>query len=326
MASLTINFQATTTGNHFVGYREIHTDPAGVFTVITVACPTLGNYNAQIDVDGSLYCEELEYEGYIIAECQDQTEGPNAGVPAAAIVWSQVLDQQPDPCTLTTLTCISVAVQSVVVNIQGAGYAVNDVIPFVEATVGDEIAPGFITVASVGALGEITAITLTDPGLWLAPPNLDATGSGNGQAQIATDRMAACPDIEMINVACTGIDSNNKTGVTLNQGESIIGCYGTDLEALEQEVGPQIDILQDGNCKCKGCESITLDATAATTGVAVVQYNRCWDRGAGEVLVIADLAFGETITDCIITGSYQTTSNNLDQPIAVSSMGCPSNA
>ena len=52
MATLTINFNANTTGDHYVGYKETNMDPPNTYTVITVNVAAPGPQSVDIDIVG----------------------------------------------------------------------------------------------------------------------------------------------------------------------------------------------------------------------------------------------------------------------------------
>ena len=65
MADFTINFQANTSGDHYVGYRTYDSAPS-TYTIITVNVVTPGPQAVDINIPGSLYCADLgiRYTGY----------------------------------------------------------------------------------------------------------------------------------------------------------------------------------------------------------------------------------------------------------------------
>lgn len=323
MASLTINFQANTSGDHYVGYREIHMDAPNTYTVITVPVITPGMHNAVINIDGSLYCGPLHMAGYIIAACEDQTDINGDGIPDAAIVWTQDLNEQLDPCVLTNFECNNTGVKTVTIPNGGTGYVINDVLPFVETTLGDEILPGFITVTGTSGLGEILSFDITDPGSWLALPTINAAVAGNADANLTPTELEECEINDLTDVACLTVQGlkKNWTGAI---GESIDLCADFNTVALQALVGPEIVVVAAGNCKCLPCEELSIDASASTTGNAVVQYNRCWDRDSGETLVIVVVASGDIFTDidCVIPATVLVRDNSLDNGLTLSYDPC----
>ena len=326
MATLTINFQANTTGDHYVGYREIHMDPPNTYTVLTVNVTTPGATSVDIDIPGSLYCGELHYAGYIIAACQSQTDANADGIPDAAITWSNTLLQQTDPCTETEITCDNTGIDTISIDVAGTGYSIGNVIAVVEANVGDEVVPATVTVGNIGALGEITAVSIDFAGSYKEAPNLDATGVGNGDAVLSVTAMEDCPEVDLTTIDCAGVESfTGKSGWIGELGEVLTIC--TDSSTLAG-LGSQFTAALAGNCKCRGCESVTLDASAATSGGVIVTYNRCWDRGAGEVLVVRQVNAGETLTDidCIIPETLTLQVDSLDVPLNVTYGNCPPNS
>jgi hypothetical protein len=426
MATLTINFQANTTGDHYVGYREIHMDPPNTYTVITVNVLTPGLQSAVINIDGSLYCGDLHYSGYIIADCQNQTDSNTDGIPDTAITWSQTIAAQVDPCVLTTFTCSNVAVQSIDLNIVGNGYPGGPNAP-VTVTIDAPTAPGGvqatatattgagvlasisidaggsgyaeadgiqtnIPILRVGQLatngtgatvdvtftgGVVTLVTLNTPGTGYTtadralgvgitidntalavgtPPSVEATfnivatparyadnvyepsititnpGSGyevvpnvtftttSGTPATGTVELDECPLLDLTDYACVNIDNTSvlpdPSLTAFELGDEYDMCVDVDeLVSLPSEWST----AAAGNCKCKGCETVTFDASLATSGSAVIMYNKCWDEGVGETLVVRDIAFGQTLTDIdnIIPETLIIQNDTLDSPIVV---------
>jgi hypothetical protein len=320
MATLTINFQANTSGDHYVGYREIHMDPVGVFTVITVNCPTPGNYDAIIPIEGSLYCGPLHFAGYLVADCQDLETGID-GYPFGSIQWTQDMAEQLDPCVQTELCCefLPVPIEDLPVAFGGLSYSLGDILPFVESNPGDEILPGDAIVTAVDGSGAITGARVNISGLWKDIPTVDATVHGDGLAIIPPPiALSPCPSVNLVNVVCLTVnDKGSDYGNQWNpaKGECITLCAKADLVAVEAEVGPSYEVTQEGNCKCKGCETIQFTTSGATSGSLTVSYNKCWDRGSGETLVIVDIPHG-VVSDpeCMIFGTYTELENTLSPP------------
>lgn len=130
MAKFTINFQANTTGNHYIGYRT-YNDPVNTYTVetINVIGPVPSSESLEIEVPGNLYCadDDILYEGYIIAACQNQRDSNNDGIPDLAITWSTLLVQQTDPCKEVTIKCDNTPLDYIEILTPGAGYTTASV-------------------------------------------------------------------------------------------------------------------------------------------------------------------------------------------------------
>jgi len=431
MAKLTINFNANTTGIHYIGYRT-HMDTVDTFTVLQKVITTPGSTFVEIPVDGSLYCRELHYSGYIIAGCQlqDETTLKDTGVvaaaddadankiPDAALTWSQTLAVQTDPCIETTIVCDNVPINTLTLNDGGSGYGLTGptvVIPAptaaggVQATAtasyGDGIATGisnlvggsgyaeadgtqlgiplkttgqgatactttvdvtftggvvtgvvintagtlvnsteldytidnasltvgtaptteatFTVLATGGYIDVIKTVTLTNPGSgYQVIPTISISETPSGTAANITAVMEQCPSLNMLTYMCA--TSDTIAGVPTRVLDllstvticSDVGTLGT-LDA-------QFAATQVGNCKCKGCELVTFDATGATSGTGTISYHRCWDEANGEVLVTRQISSGQTITDvdCIIPETLNIDEGTLNASLVVTYKPC----
>ena len=329
MATLRINFQANTTGNHIVGYRENYFDLPNTYNTVILNILTPGPAFVDIIIPGSLYCGELSYSGYIIAECQNQTDSNGDGIPDAAVTWSQNIPQQIDPCIETNIICDSVGILTIDILEPGENYTPGDVIPVVEATIGDQVSPAIITVLTVNGGGGITSVSITNAGLYKATPLLNAAGvsgwPGVTPAQLVVTAMANCPALDIENFVCATIITN---GIKPEWESSPLGSIYTlcaDIEEVTDTLGIQFRAEEVSNCKCRGCELLTLDASAAATGGCTISYNTCWDRDAGEVLNIVQVNPGDVFTNiaCVIPETVQVLANDLDTPLVISYTNCP---
>jgi len=329
MATLRINFQANTTGNHIVGYRENYFDLPNTYTTVTLNILTPGPAFVDIIIPGSLYCGQLSYSGYIIAECQNQIDSNADGIPDAAVTWSQIIPQQVDPCIETTIICDSVGILTINIIEPGENYTIGDVIPIIESSPGDEVSAGNITVLTVNGGGGITSVSINNTGLYKAIPLLDASAvvgwPGVINAQLVVTAMSNCPALNIEDFVCATIITN---GIKPEWGSFPLGSTYTlcaDIEEVIDTLGIQFRAEEVGNCKCRGCERLTLDASAAATGGCTISYNTCWDRNAGEVLNIVQVSPGDVFTNiaCVIPETVQILANDLDTPIVISYTNCP---
>lgn len=278
MASFRINFQAQTTGDHYIGYRT-YNDPPNTYTVLTVnitgAVPQLAHVD--IPVPGNLYCayDGIAYTGYIIAACEDQTDADMDGIPDVAMQWTVNLLQQTDPCVKTTILCEAVGIDSItytpgVTSCYPDGTYQFDI---AETNPGDEIVPAIIEIYVVS--GAFAGMNFINPGLYKAAPiiTLPPLVSGCTPSPVFTAIMDDCPQIDLTDYICAGhSELSGDTIYDVDLGESIILCVDvTTLGGL-----PVGYLATPGdNCHCVSCENVHLKISG--TGFITVSYQRCWD-------------------------------------------------
>ena len=329
MASFDINFNANTTGDHYIGYRT-YNDPANMYTVITVTVATPGLQAVTIDVPGNLYCahSDIEYSGYIIAACQDQIDGNADGIPDLALTWTVTLLQQTDPCIKTDILCESVPIASITIDDNGTGSCAPDgVYPLTitEVTPGDEIVAANIDVTVTG--GVVVSYTINNPGQYKVAPNLTHAITGCSSPAAFTAVMGSCPVLNLGNHDCQ--NQNDLTGIpdyTLDLGETARICADTStLGSLASNfiTTTVTDVSDDGNCHCESCTNVTVEPTGATSGAGKVTYQTCWDEsnpiGSAVLMVTQIVNWNNTINlGCIIEDTLVMDQGTLDQPIVVS--------
>ena len=308
MASFRINFQAQTTGDHYIGYRT-YNDPPNTYTVLTVnitgAVPQLAHVD--IPVPGNLYCayDGIAYTGYIIAACEDQTDADMDGIPDVAIQWTVNLLQQTDPCVKTTILCEAVGIDNVTYTPGVTGCTPDGVYTFVitETNQGDEVSPANITVDVVS--GAFAGITILDPGLYKAAPviTLPPLVSGCAPSPVFTAIMDDCLQIDLTDYICAGhSELSGDTIYDVDLGESIILCVDvTTLGGLPAGY----TATQTDNCHCENCLRATLDVTGSS-GYVTISYQRCWDSDTEPIELITRVVnFNTSGVDlgCVVGGT-----------------------
>jgi hypothetical protein len=331
MASFRINFQAQTTGDHYIGYRT-YNDPPNTYTVLTVnitgAVPQLAHVD--IPVPGNLYCAYagIRYDGYIIAACELLPgEDPATAIPAAATTWSVKLAQQTDPCIRTNILCEAVGIYDITYTPGVTGCTPDGIYKFdiVETNPGDEIVPAIIEITVTS--GAFAGITILDPGLYKAAPviTLPPLVSGCTPSPVFTAIMDDCPQIDLTDYICAGhIELSGSTLYDIALGEDLDLCADTStLGGL-----PTGYLATPGdNCHCKDCvrAHITMDGPA---GYITISYQRCWDDNTSPVTLIT-----RTITvtgtplsvdlGCIIDGTLHIDDSTLPTPGAYTVLHIP---
>ncbi len=154
-ATLTINFTSNYAGVHRVCYRINNTGSYDCTT--TVTCTGGGAFcsaTINIMVDNET-CDPVEYDGYVQAACEDEAS-LNGRVPFSVTFT-------PNPtCKGYTISCESVSVASIGVNVNGSGYDPNT--------------PPVVTVAPGPGVGATATATVSDNGILTA----NTTNAGAG--------------------------------------------------------------------------------------------------------------------------------------------------
>lgn len=280
MATFRINFQAQTTGTHYIGYRT-YDDPIGTYNVLTINVIGIVPQAVYVDipVPGNLYCAYggILYEGYIVAACQLLPEEvPSVMIPAAAITWSVPLLEQTDPCIKTNILCEATPISTV--NWTGATSNCTPVggpypVVFTEVTPGDEILPASAE-AFVTEDGALMA-NLIDPGLYKAPPTITIPAISNCSPDLVfTVIMDICPEINLTDYVCAGhTELSGIPTYAVPLGEDLELC--TDLSTLDML--PTGYLATPGNnCHCEECTE-TIVSVGGTSGYVRLSYQKCWD-------------------------------------------------
>lgn len=333
MASFRINFQAQTTGDHYIGYRK-YDDPAG-YTVVTVnvtgTVPQAAY--AEIPVPGNLYCAYagIRYNGYIIAACELLPgEDPATAIPAAATTWSVKLAQQTDPCVHTNIRCDnnSISTISFTGGTSGCGAAGTYALVITETNPGDELSPASATIEVDGTGALISSsIVIIDNGLYKAAPTvtLPQALAGCTPGVVFTVTMEDCVNIDLVDFICAGhTELSGDTTYSLALGETLEICADITKFGL---LPPGYLATPGDNCHCKDCvrARITMDGPA---GYITISYQRCWDDNTSPVTLIT-----RTITvtgtplsvdlGCIIDGTLHIDDSTLPTPGAYTVLHSP---
>lgn len=228
MAGFTLEFIANTTGDHYVCYRDTNT--ADPYTCITVNVTTLGPETVEINIPNNIYCDNTEYEGYIVAACQDQTDANTDGVPDTALTFNfPTIPQEVDPCTLVEFTCNSVDVAAVSMNSTqvGSGYVglPGDPMP---VTFSAPPAPGVTATgtATVG-LGIPATSGINNPGAGYSNGNFNSVPVLR-PGQIATDGAGLLVDVVISGGVITSLSLNTPgSAYTTLDADGNLGNYLT---------------------------------------------------------------------------------------------------
>jgi hypothetical protein len=321
MASFRINFQAQTTGDHYIGYRT-YNDPPNTYTVLTVnitgAVPQLAHVD--IPVPGNLYCayDDIVYTGYLIAACQPQTDGNGDGIPDLATQWTVTMAEQTDPCIRTIILCEAVGIASITISNLPLNTAAPDGIYNLVITTADPADTILDATVQVGVVdGDITGDpTVISPGLY-------KTGNLIVQLPLALNPVAPdplfvvtmedCPPIDLTDYICTGhTELSGDTIYDLALGVELTLCADTSTLGglptgyLATEVS---------NCHCQECKNIIV-TTNGSSGYITISYATCWDGsnplGADLTLITREIQFDETVDlGCVVPTTIYIDESNL---------------
>lgn len=324
MASFIVNFNANTTGIHHVGYRT-YNDPANTYTVIDHNVVVTGAQMVEIPVPGNLYCadSDIEYDVYVIAACMDQTDGNADGVPDLALTQTITLAQQTDPCILTEIECVAVAIDSVVIATAGSGCTDGVYALGFSAPPGDEVeaAVGTVTITA----GVAVSVNITNNGKYKTTPTVTDTTPGCGVQPTYTATLeATCPTLTLADYDCgTNADLSEDSEYDLAIGDTVELCV--DVATLAG-LPDNFESTQDTNCHCEACQNATVSVPGATTGVGKVTYQTCWDGNnpnGALVLVSQEVHWDDTIDlGCVIPETITMDDGTLDASISVSYGSC----
>lgn len=330
MASFRINFQAQTTGDHYIGYRT-YNDPPNTYTVLTVnitgAVPQLAHVD--IPVPGNLYCayDGIAYTGYIIAACEDQTDADMDGIPDVAIQWTVNLLQQTDPCVHTNIRCDQSSISDITWTggTSGCTPAGSYALIITETNPGDEIIPASATVTVDGG-GVITEIIILDSGNYKAAPTvtLPPAISGCSPAVVLTAVMANCVDIDLLDFICAAhTELSGDTIYGLSLGEDLDIC--ADISTLGG-LPPAYLATPGDNCHCKDCVRARITTGGLPASYITISYQRCWDDATNSVTLITRTIAGGTLSvdlGCIIDGTLHIDDSTLSTPGAYTVLYSP---
>lgn len=322
MATLTINFQATTTGVHHIGYRSA-LDPANTYTVLDVDVIVPGAQAVDIDVSHNMYCADqgMGYHYYVIAACQDQTDSNADGVPDIALTDTVQLQQQVDPCIEHVFTCQYVPIASV--NIDTAGVTCNDGTYTLDIAGGGELEAANIEVVVSGNVA--TSINIIDPGKYQSAPTLTIPAAAScGTDPTFTATLGNCPLLDLRDYICgQNSDLSAVPEYTLTQGE-IVRFYANEAAVA----GLPDNFTESGSdyAHCQPCSKGTVTVPGATAGQGKISYQTCWDgtNAAGDIVLVTRVVnFGDTIDlGCILPDSFISDQGTLDAAINLSTVGC----
>jgi hypothetical protein len=330
MSVLTIKFTANTIGIHNFGYRKYNdpdSDPTH-FNIQNINVTSIGLQEIIINVPDNLYCASagVQYTGYVIAACQDQTDGKGDGIPDFATTWTVDLVQQDDPCMEYELECIAVSIGGVTITDDGTGSCTDGIYPvtIAEVTAGDEIEAATINVTVTS--GIIVDVDIVDGGAYKQAPTLNVVIAGCTSSPILTPVLANnCDNLNLENYICDGITKlSADDNVDLALNDSVIICADpTTISGLSSD----IEASELGRCHCKECKNVEISFPGATSGSGTLIYQTCWDGsgqgGSPTHMICRKIDYNDTIslgcilpnTVTVITGSITGGTLNINETL-----------
>lgn len=259
---LQISWTAGWAGNHDVCYRK-----QGVvsYTCQTVVA-TLGPNTVLIVVPDN-FCDEVTYEGYVLAECQ------GAVPPSEGTEFSITINTKTDPCEPWEVTCDNAPIETLTA-LGGTLYLPGDAIMADAVQVGD--------VATIGGGGDILTVNFTDNITTFSAPPVMTIVSAAGTLAVIDAPLAECrPTL----TACDGASVDGGIVVDLVVGESVYTCLEfapTPLPPAQYTVTNLIGTPGYTTCHCEGCVEIEV---SNPTAFPLFIYYTTYDPGLGSIVL-----------------------------------------
>lgn len=313
MAGFTLKFDAETSGNYKIGYRD-SAYPSDSYKYKEVYVNNTSyphEVSVSIEVEGNLYCADVIYEGWILPMCFGEVYQPGQDVPDNATTFVHTVQQISNNCSKLKVTLQGFGIASVTITDPGGGYTEAPAITLIR-DVADTNVDDAILVPVIES-GKVTAINVQYAGTYNGVPTLSiaAPGSGTQATAVAVLEINGedIPTEDIANFACSSV--NGTTNIVLDTIGTYIqmcGNYGT----AQNIISKNYKVENEGCCYCESCCNVTIDATSATSGSVEYSYNKCWDE-SGVTTYFAELQHGQSITlNNVILDTVYTFGETLD--------------
>ena len=284
MATFTVNFTAQTPDTYTCGWREQGSGAA--FTIETQVVSAIGGASFIITIPAAdnVYCDGYVYEGYIIADCQDQTVDPITGIPVNAVQFTATFVQQADHCPLYEFECDNVPIAALSVTVGGAGYVTGEALTFTTANPADTLVSAVGTIVAVA--GAVISVNITNFGSYRAIPTIGVTSpGGDGNAAFSVD-MQYCPNLVISAFVCGSTQTSPIPRIeNLELGSTFELC--TDVATLgglpAQFTANDISAV-NGSCNCIPCSRCTVTNTGAKT--IAIAWHACHTDPANALVLL----------------------------------------
>lgn len=310
MATFTVSFTAPQPDTYTCGWREqgslaAHTIETVVITnPAALPTPGIGTFTITIPSADNVYCDNHDYEGYVIADCQDQTLDPITGVPINAVVFSASFIQQTDPCPLYEISCDNVPIQAVTVSAAGGpGYVTGESLTFTTVDPADTIVAAVGTI--IATAGAVTGVTITNFGSYRSIPTIGVT-SPSGSGATFSVLMQPCPNLITSAFACGSVSLPPiPTWESASLGESFELCTDVaSLASLPSQFAAVDNSAANGTCNCIDCSRCTVTNTGAK-GIRI-QWQVCHTDITNPIVLMTQNIVADGIPvdiGCVIPGT-----------------------
>lgn len=339
MAGFTLKFDAQTSGNYKIAYKDAD-DPCAVYQYKEVYVNNQSyphEVSVNIDIEGSLYCDNITYTGWVLPMCFGEVYQPGQTVPDHATIFTHVIGSIANQCHRLYLHLAGYKIESFTIDNGGSGYDESD--PPTLTIVRDAYDPlvpddpldpnpyDAVSIVPVISDGEIVGVNFTSASMnrggaynpqHLNDPTMDPTVTitgGIGTGAVITPVLANSGDTitteNIDEIACS--DVTNTMSITLTTPDDKFQMCGNQTTARSLiPIHYNVDDL--GCCYCEQCGEATIDATAATSGSMFYCYNKCWDESS-VTMFFAEIKHGETVVlSNAIKETYNVLSSTLDVP------------
>jgi hypothetical protein len=263
---LQISWTAGWAGNHEVCYRKQGTVAYTCQTVVA----TLGPNSVLITVPNN-FCDDVTYEGYILAECQGAVE------PSEGTQFSILINTKTDPCEPYQIDCDNSPINALGAT-GGSLYQIGDAIMADAVQVGD--------VNTIDGGGAILTVNFTDPVTPFSAPPVMTIVSGAGAGAVITAPLTGCIPILL---SCDGAVDNGvpaPSGIRPNipVGSSFYLCAEVAPTPSPDSQYTVTNLLGPGyeTCHCEGCVEIEV---SNPTGGNLYLYYTTEDPVLGTIVV-----------------------------------------
>lgn len=325
MAGFTLKFDAQTSGNYKIAYRDAD-DPCAVYQYKEVYVNNTSyphEISVNIEIEGSLYCDDITYDGWILPMCFGEVYQPGQDVPDNATTFTHVMSKIPSDCDKLEIVLTGYKIESFDITNGGSGYDENDP-PTLTIVRNDVLSSDYDAVGIVPIIsgGEIVGVNFVSSGMnkggaynpqhidgdTVHDPTVTITG-GVGSGAVITPVLADSGDeFQLEDFACSSVGDSS---VSIEfAGKAIYTCGKESTARSILPVHYDVSILDNECCYCDACADVKISTLNAVTGSVKYGYTKCWDNGgtttyyssinANEEVVLQNVIIGGDITETTV--------------------------